>query len=108
MADKKIASKEAAVKIVAHLHAFAEKVAEVVADHNEFKGEDVDEQSKTVFAAACMNDVAILSDRLIRLLMELTDAQPSASTTDDIMEQFAPEAVVIDLNEYKARGGLLN
>jgi hypothetical protein len=108
MADKKVASKEAAVKIVAHLHIFAEKVAEVVADHNEFKGENIDEQSKTVFAAACMNDVAILSDHLIRVLMEVTGTQPSASTTDDIMEQLAPEAAVIDLNEYKARGGLLN
>jgi hypothetical protein len=108
MADKKVASKEAAVKIVAHLHAFAEKVAEVVADHNEFKGENIDEQSKTVFAAACMNDVATLSDRLIRLLMEVTGAGAATSATDDIMEELAPEAAVIDLNEYKARGGLLN
>lgn len=105
MSEKKVLSKEAGIIAMTHLNIFAEKVGEVVADYHSFNDANENEQVRTVFASACMKDVAILSEHLITLLestLKLDDQQPSET------EVAVSEADVVDLNEYKARGGLLN
>jgi hypothetical protein len=105
MSEKKVLSKEAGIIAMTHLNIFAEKVGKVVADYHSFNDANENEQLRTVFASACMNDVAILSEHLITLLeyaLKLDDQQ--SDKTDVVVS----EADVVDLNEYKARGGLLN
>lgn len=104
MSGKKNLPPETGVMVITHLNIFAQKVAEVVTDYHEMNANpQMSDENKDIFALACMKDIAALSDHLIGLLTECVG-------TTNVTAKAAPstDADVIDLQAYKANGGLLN
>jgi hypothetical protein len=104
MADK-LSKEEVQATLLGHLTTFSEKVAEVVDDFHAINGGDLEQSEKYTFAAACMNDVTLLTSYLTQFVHEtliaggiVTAPPPDVST----------EADVIELDAYRNNGGLLN
>ena len=105
MADK-LSKDEVQALIMGHLTQYSQRVAEVVDDYQAIQNErEMPADGKMEFAAACMNDVAALTSILTKFIHEamveggIKIEQPPAQST---------EADVIDLQQYRANGGLLN
>lgn len=103
MADK-LTKEQVQATLLGHLTQFSEKVAEVVDDYKDMQEEqDMPQDGKLLFADACMRDVATLTGILTQFVHETLLAAGLESTPPP-----ATEADIIDLEQYRANGGLLN
>lgn len=99
--------KKAALEIVAHLNIFGQKVAEVVSDYRAYLADgSISDEGKNQFTVACMHDVGVLSDYLVKVLQSTMDG--AGAPIDPPISQASTDADIIDLQAYKANGGLLN
>ena len=92
--------------LLGHLTMYSEKVAEAVDDfHAIVKDGDMPQDGKEAFAYACMLDVSQLTDILTGLVKATLK---SAGIEVPDAPQVGTEADIIDLEQYRANGGLLN
>ena len=104
MADK-LSKDEVAALIMGHLTQYSQRVAEVVDDYQAVNGGDLEQSEKNGFAAACMNDVAALTDILTKFVHE---AMVEGGIKIEPPPVQPTEADIIDLEQYRANGGLIN
>jgi hypothetical protein len=105
MADK-LTKEDVSARIVGHLQVYAEKVAEVVDDFKNMERErEMPQAGKQAFAQACMQDIEKLTMFLAKIINET--AEQVGLEVDDL-PKIATEADIIDLEQYRANGGLIN
>ena len=104
MADK-LSKDEVAALIMGHLTQYSQRVAEVVDDYQAINGGDLEQSEKNGFAAACMNDVAALTSILTKFVHE---AMVEGGVQIEPPPEVSTQADIIDLEQYRANGGLLN
>ena len=102
---EKLTKIEVSERIVGHLTQYSQRVAEVVDDFNAVNGADIEQSEKTGFAVACMNDVSQLTAILTQFIHE---TMVEAGVPVETPPTQSTEADVIDLEQYRANGGLLN
>jgi len=107
MADK-LTKDEVQALIMGHLSQYAQKVAEVVDDYGKMQRErDMPQEGKLLFSDACMKDVATLTNILTKFVHEAM-VEGGLPTTPPPQAEIHSEADIIDLEQYRANGGLLN
>ena len=103
--SEKLSKEETGAIIVGHLTQYSQRVAEVVDDYRKMQKErEMPNEGKVAFGDACMKDVAILTDILVEFLNQ-TMAESGAEVAPSTQTS---EADIIDLQQYKTNGGLLN
>ena len=106
MADEKMLSSKVAAEVVMHLNEFGRKVSEIVADYKKInEATDTSQEVKNRFAVDCMYDVAVLNDYLVEVLTKTIGGQNAFLKS---VEPRAAEADIIELDAYRANGGLPN
>jgi len=104
MADK-LTQEQVQMLLLGHLTQFTERVTEVVDDYTTINTGDLQQSEKDVFAHACMNDVATLTDIVTQFVHE---ALLAGGLKSEPPPRLATQADIISLDAYRSNGGLLN